>query len=200
MRVRAETSKVRRRRFVDLPLTLSEGREVVRPEVAELMASWLRLRSHACPHLGEDDALFVRLGPNQFAYGTSETGNTGAKVRLPGERLTTDAVRTILKRVAVEAGVDPHLVTPHRLRHYFGLTSAMAGVPTTALMRALGHRTPLMTARYSEFADAERRWAFARADITNGPQPALHALASHPPHSLTLPSHGASGNMPRPVS
>jgi hypothetical protein len=25
-----------------------------------------------------------------------------------------------------------------------------------------------MTARYSEFADAERRWAFARADITNG--------------------------------
>ena len=64
--------------------------------------------------------------------------------------------------------MDPHLVTPHRLRHYFGLTSAMAGVPTTALMRALGHRPPIMTARYSEFADAERRWAFARADITKG--------------------------------
>jgi hypothetical protein len=29
-------------------------------------------------------------------------------------------------------------------------------------------RTPIMTARYSEFADVERRWAFARADITNG--------------------------------
>jgi integrase len=153
---------------VDLPLTLDNGREVVKPEVAELMASWLRLRSHACSQLGEDDALFVRLGPNQFAFGTSETGHTGAKARPPGERLTTDAVRTILKRLAVKAGVDPHLVTPHRLRHYFGLTSAMAGVPTTALMRALGHRTPIMTARYSEFADAERRWAFARADITNG--------------------------------
>ena len=88
--------------------------------------------------------------------------------RLPGERLTTDAVRTILKRIAAKAGVGPHVVTPHRLRHYFGLASAMAGVPTTALMRALGHRTPLMTARYSEFADAERRWAFARADITKG--------------------------------
>ena len=96
--------------------------------------------------------------------------------RLPGERLTTDAVRTILKRIAAKAGVGPHVVTPHRLRHYFGLASAMAGVPTTALMRALGHRTPLMTARYSEFADAERRWAFARADITNG---------------LNLPSPGA---------
>jgi integrase len=132
------------------------------------MASWLRPRSHACPHLGEDDALFVRLGPNQFAHRTSETGHTGAQARPPGERLTTDAVRTTLKRVAVEAGVGPHLVTPHRLRHYFGLTSAMAGVPTTALMRALVHRTPIMTARYFEFPDAERRWAFARADITSG--------------------------------
>ena len=86
----------------------------------------------------------------------------------PGERLTTDAVRTILKRIAEKAGVDPVLATPHRLRHYFGLTSAMAGVPTTALMRAMGHRSPIMTARYSEFADSQRRWAFARADITKG--------------------------------
>jgi hypothetical protein len=44
----------------------------------------------------------------------------------------------------------------------------MAGVPTTVLMRALGHRTPIMTARHSGLADAERSWAFARADITNG--------------------------------
>ena len=71
-------------------------------------------------------------------------------------------------RLAESAGVDPKLATPHRLRHYFGLSSAMAGVPTTALMRAMGHRSPIMTARYSEFADSERRWAFARADITKG--------------------------------
>ena len=111
------------------------------------------------------------LGPNQFAHGTQEAEKSGAEARSPGERLTPDAVRTILKRIAARAGVDLHLVTPHRLRHYFGLTSAMAGVPTTALMRAMGHRTPIMTARYSEFADAERRWAFARADITNGISP-----------------------------
>ena len=48
--------------------------------------------------------------------------------------------------------MDPKLATPHRLRHYFGLSFAMAGVPTTALMRAMGHRSPIMTARYSEFA------------------------------------------------
>jgi integrase/recombinase XerD len=168
VRVKAETSKVRRARFVDLPLTISDGREVVKPEVADLMASWLTLRSRACPHLGDEDALFVTLGPNQFACGTQDAGHTGPEARPPGERLTTDAVRTILRRLATGAGVDPALLTPHRLRHYFGLTSAKAGVPTTALMRAMGHRSPIMTARYSEFADSERRWAFARADIMKG--------------------------------
>jgi integrase/recombinase XerD len=166
VRVRAETSKVRRTRFVDLPLMIVEGRETVRPEVAELLASWLRLRSHACSALGDDDALFVTLGTNPFVHGIQTAERPQA--RPPGERLTPDAVRTILKRLAARAGVDPALVTPHRLRHYFGLASARAGVPTTALMRAMGHRSPIMTARYSEFADSERRWAFARADITKG--------------------------------
>jgi integrase len=91
------------------------------------------------PGLREEGALFVNLGQNA------------------GERMTSDAVRTVLRRAAIEAGIDPALFTPHRLRHYFGLSSAMAGVPTTALMRALGHRSPIMTARYSEFADAEQR-------------------------------------------
>jgi len=36
-----------------------------------------------------------------------------------------------------------------------------------------------MTARYSEFADSERRWAFARADITNG----IRLPAASPPGS-----------------
>jgi hypothetical protein len=44
----------------------------------------------------------------------------------------------------------------------------VALVSSTALMRAMGHRSPIMTARYSEFADLERRWAFARADIAKG--------------------------------
>jgi len=170
LRVRAETSKGRRTRFVDLPLTICEGREVVRPEVAELLASWLRLRSQVAPGLGEEEALFMTLPPGG-----------GQSERLPawrvGERMKTDAVRTLLKRLAFKAGVDPKLATPHRLRHYFGLSSAMAGVPTTALMRAMGHRSPIMTARYSEFADSERRWAFARADITKDIRLPSQALA-----------------------
>jgi len=159
IRVRAETSKGRRTRFVDLPLIIQEGREVVRPEVLELLSSWLKVRSQSCPQLGEEDPLFVTL-----------TSTMGPSVNLPawqvGVRMKTHAVRVILKRIAIKAGADPRMASPHRLRHYFGLSSAMAGVPTTALMRAMGHRSPIMAARYSEFADSERRWAFARADIT----------------------------------
>ena len=73
-----------------------------------------------------------------------------------------------LRRGRRGAGIPPRLAVPHRLRHYFGLAFAIAGVPTTALMRAMGHITPIMTARYSEFADTERRQAFARADILKG--------------------------------
>ncbi len=121
-----------------------------------------------CPYLGEEDPLFITLGSGQQLTTYRETGQAHPGARPPGERLTTDAVRTILKRIAEKAGVDPTLATPHRLRHYFGLTSAMAGVPTTALMRAMGHRSPSMTDRCSEFADSRRRWALARADITKG--------------------------------
>jgi integrase/recombinase XerD len=168
IRVRAETSKGRRTRFVDLPLTIVEGREAVRPEVAGLMASWRAVRSELCPRLSEEDAFFVTVGSDQQLRRFRETGEAKPGTWPPGQRVTTDAVRTILKRLAGKAGVDPKLATPHRLRHYFGLSSALAGVPTTALMRAMGHRSPIMTARYSEFADSERRWAFARADITKG--------------------------------
>ena len=150
VRVRAQTTKVRRSRFVDLPLTIVDGQESVKPEVARVMDEWLRMRSVMFPGIGEEDALLVSLCQSS------------------GQRVTSDAVRTILRRTAITCGIDPALFTPHRLRHYFGLSSAMAGVPTTALMRALGHRTPLMTARYSEFADSQRRWAFAKADITKG--------------------------------
>jgi site-specific recombinase XerD len=169
VRVRAETSKGRRTRFVGLPLTITEERQLaVKPEATRLMAGWLTIRSFVCPRLGEEDPFFVTLGPHDTLPKVSSTNGTGPKVRPPGRRMTTQAVRLMLGRAARRAGVEPKLVMPHRLRHYFGLTSTMAGVPTTALMRAMGHRSPIMTARYSQFADVERRWAFARADITKG--------------------------------
>jgi len=145
-----QTTKVRRSRFVDLPLTIADGQEMVQPEVVRVLQEWLRIRSVMSPGIGDEDALLVNLGQGS------------------GQRMTSDAVRTVLRRTAINARINPALFTPHRLRHYFGLSSAMAGVPTTALMRAMGHRSPIMTARYSEFADSQRRWAFAKADITRG--------------------------------
>ncbi len=98
----------------------------------------------------------------------------------------------MLNRLAVAAGVDPKLATPHRLRHHLGLRSAMAGLPATALMRAMGRRCPIMKARYSEFADSERRWAFARADITKGL--ALPSGRLSLPGGLVLPLTASAGD------
>jgi len=168
VRVKAQTSKGRRTRFVDLPLTISEGKEVVKPEIGLALAAWLKTRNVHCPHLGGEDPLFVTLVVGWPRRSTGQEAGPPGNPLPPGRRMTTQAVRTILIRSATHVGVDPKVATPHRLRHHFGLMSAKAGVPTTALMRAMGHRSPLMTARYSEFADSERRWAFARADITKG--------------------------------
>jgi integrase len=183
VRVRAETSKGRRTRFVDLPLSIEDGKEVVRPEVATVMGSWLQIRSRACPNLGPADPLYVTLGPGRPIGGRKPVGANCLVTPGLARRISTDAVRVILKRAARRAGVDPKLCTPHRLRHFFGLSSAKAGVPTTALMRAMGHRTPTMTARYSVFTDSERRWAFARADIAQGlslPVPQILAIPGLP--------------------
>jgi integrase len=168
VRVKAQTSKGRRTRFVDLPLSISEGKEAVRPEIASTLVAWLETRNARFPHLAGEDPLFVTLSPGWGRRGADPEAGSQGNLLPAGRRVTTDAVRNILIRTARRVGVDPRLTTPHRLRHHFGLMSAKAGVPTTALMRAMGHRSPTMTARYSEFADSERRWAFARADITQG--------------------------------
>jgi len=48
VRIRAETSKVRRTRFVDLPLTIVDGQETVKPEIADLLTSYPRQESIPC--------------------------------------------------------------------------------------------------------------------------------------------------------
>jgi len=168
VRVRAETSKGRRTRSVDLPLMIRDGQEMVKPEVTRVLSSWLALRAQTEQPLDDDAPLFVGLDPRTRNHTSRGTSTLTTATRSARERISVHTVRSILRRAAQKAGVAPRRVMPHRLRHYFGLASAKAGVPTTALMRAMGHRSPTMTARYSEFADSERRWAFARADIAKG--------------------------------
>jgi len=92
-----------------------------------------------------------------------EEGAEGA-----GRRMTVDGVRLMLRRAAERAGIDPRLVTPNRLRHHFGLSATAAGVNQSAIMAAMGHKSPLMTTRYAVASDEERRRQFARADIAGG--------------------------------
>jgi site-specific recombinase XerD len=166
LRVPSEASKSRRVRYVDLPLIVRDGIETVEPKVAEVLTTWLGIRAQAFPELTDEDPLFVTLEPGTSSLNSAH-GRVRGPVRPAGRRLTPDNVRCMLSRAAKKAGLDPRAVMPHKLRHHFGLASVIAGVPITALMRAMGHKSPLMTARYATFADSERRSAFARAGIAS---------------------------------
>jgi type 1 fimbriae regulatory protein FimE len=63
--------------------------------------------------------------------------------------LTVDAVRKIVGRAGVEAGLD-FPAHPHMLRHATGYKLANDGQDTRAIQHYLGHRNIQHTARYTE--------------------------------------------------
>jgi len=164
--VRSETSRGSRVRRVDLPSVIRDGRLMTRPEVAEVLTAWLAVRARSFPEFDDDDPLFVGLEPGRASVGREEQEEDG--VSGAGRRMTVDGVRLMLRRAARRAGIDPKLVTPNRLRHHFGLSATAAGVDQSALMDAMGHKSPLMTMRYAVVNDEDRRRQFARADIAGG--------------------------------
>jgi integrase len=65
---------------------------------------------------------------------------------------------------ALTAHLDPNEhITCHRFRHTFATEMARAGMPVHALMKLLGHKTPKMTMRYVEVAQADVRRAYDQA-------------------------------------
>ncbi len=65
---------------------------------------------------------------------------------------------------ALTAHLDPiEHITCHRFRHTFATEMARAGMPVPALMKLLGHKTPKMTMRYVQVAQADVRQAYDRA-------------------------------------
>ena len=56
--------------------------------------------------------------------------------------------RSLLKRLARKAGIDPSRVRPHGLRHTFASELARGNVPLTVIQSALGHRSLLTTMSY----------------------------------------------------
>jgi integrase/recombinase XerD len=164
--VRSEITRGQRIRTVDLPSVIRNGMMTTRPEIAEALTAWLAIRARTFPQLEDHDPLFVTLEANRLT--THAAQDSAENIREAGQRLTVDAIRLVLRRAAERVGLDPRLVMPHRLRHHFGLSAAAAGVDQAALMRAMGHSSPLMTSRYAVVDEQEQRRQFARADITAG--------------------------------
>jgi integrase/recombinase XerD len=97
---------------------------------AELLRGYLRRRGKAQP----EDILFVSsLGEPIWHFAIS------ARMRRYGER----------------AGIKGKRVSPHTLRHTFAINWLMKGGDTLSLQRILGHATPAMTTRYTNFATAD---------------------------------------------
>ena len=63
-----------------------------------------------------------------------------------------------MKEAALEAGLDPGRAHPHALRHTYGRTAVLNGVPTPVLQKWLGHRSLAETERYVELAGGHHDW------------------------------------------
>lgn len=91
------------------------------------------------PELAELARRYLRALPDQGPLFPSRRGG----------RLTTKAVRDLLKRLARTAGVDPREVHPHRLRHTCATELLRDGAPVTHVAALLGHSRLDVTARYT---------------------------------------------------
>lgn len=83
------------------------------------------------------------------------------KRRNEGDPLKPDAVRLMLNRLVKKAGIREE-VSPHRLRHYWGVTAAALGASEAFIQQQLGHADPKTTQRYTRFVPYRLRDAYDR--------------------------------------
>jgi integrase/recombinase XerD len=79
-----------------------------------------------------------------------------------GRRLTRQAVFDLVRRHALEAGVDRD-VTPHTLRHSFATHLVENGCDLRVVQELLGHASVATTEIYTHVSDRALRAAFTRA-------------------------------------
>lgn len=105
-----------------------------------------------------------------------------------GRHLCPQCYREHLKKLTTHLDPAEH-ITCHRFRHTFATEMARAGMPIPALMKLLGHKTPKMTMRYVEVAQADVRKAYDQAltqlNVIRSVQ--SWTLPSLPALSATLP-------------
>lgn len=94
-------------------------------------------------HASADDAL-MRWIDKRRQLGR-RTGPLFCK--LDGGPLTAQYVRGLMKRLAVQVGIEKR-VHPHGLRHTFAVELDAAGASISVISKLLGHSSPQTTARY----------------------------------------------------
>lgn len=113
-----------------------------RPARAAL-AAWLTLRDRA----EEEARLARRTPPSRFLFPAE--GVEG--------HLSRQVAHRLLKSIAVQAGVDPGAVTPHRLRHAFATHLLQGGADLRSIQTLLGHADIATTEIYTHVLDEHLR-------------------------------------------
>lgn len=79
-----------------------------------------------------------------------------ARARKDAAPLTRQRLATLLKNLAIQAGVDPDRVSPHQLRHAFASHLLAGGADLRSLQMLLGHADISTTQIYTHIQDARK--------------------------------------------